>query len=123
MIEETINTTALFNMEDIMEATKQSNFNKGLWPDCFDGNLLMQNEELGVKVMTEIADALNNSRIPDYLRVGRLVPLQKTYTKGPSSLDDIRPIVVRSHLSKIMEKAILERIKLESPHLIKSQVY
>ena len=123
MIEESINTNALFSIEDIKEATKQSNFNKGLGPDCFDGNLLTKTEELGVKVMTEIADALNNSRIPDYLRVGRLVPLQKTYTKGPSSLDDIRPIVVRSHLSKIMEKAILERIKLESPHLIKSQVY
>ena len=38
-------------------------------------------------------------------------------------MDDIRPIVVRSHLSKIMEKAILERIKTESPHLIQSQVY
>ena len=38
-------------------------------------------------------------------------------------MDDIRPIVVRSHLSKIMEKAILERIKSESPHLIQSQVY
>ena len=123
MIEESINTTALFSVEDIKEAMKQSNFNKGLGPDCFDGNLIAQNEQLGVKVMTEIADALNNSQIPDYLRVGRLVPLQKTYTKGPSSLDDIRPIVVRSHLSKIMEKAILERIKSESPHLIQSQVY
>ena len=75
MIEESINTTALFTLEDITEATKQSNFNKGLGPDCFDGNLLTQNEQLGVKVMTEIADALKNSRIPDYLRVGRLVPL------------------------------------------------
>jgi hypothetical protein len=75
MIEESINTTALFSIEDIMEATKQSKFNKGLGPDCFGGNLLTQNEQLGVKVMSEIADALNNSRIPDYLRVGRLVPL------------------------------------------------
>ena len=80
MIEESINTTALFSVEDIKEATKQSNFNKGLGPDCFDGNLLTQNDQLGVKVMTEIADALNNSQI--------------------------------------MEKAILERIKSESPHLI-----
>ena len=75
MVEESINTTALFSVEDIKEATKQSNFNKGLGPDCFDGNLITQNEQLGVKVMTEIADALNNSQIPDYLRVGRLVPL------------------------------------------------
>ena len=75
MREESINITALFSVEDIKEATKQFNFNKGLGPDCFDGNLLTQNDQLGVKVMTEIPDALNNSRIPDYLRVGRLVPL------------------------------------------------
>ena len=38
-------------------------------------------------------------------------------------LDDIRPIVVRSHLSKIMEKAILTKINSCCPHLIKSKVY
>ena len=75
MIEESINTTALFSVEHIKTATKQSNFNRGLGPDCFDGNLITQNEQLGVKVMTEIADALNNSQILYYLRVGRLVPL------------------------------------------------
>ena len=73
--------------------------------------------------MQEISDSLNNSQIPEYLRIGRLVPLQKTFTKGPCSLDEIRPIVVRSHLSKIMEKAILERIKSQCPHLIASKVY
>jgi hypothetical protein len=60
---------------DIRDATKQSNFNKGLGPDCFDGNQLKQNELFDVKVSSEIEDALNNSCIPDYLRVGRLVPL------------------------------------------------
>jgi len=59
----------------------------------------------------------------EYLRVGRLVPLQKTFTKGPCNLDEIRPIIVRSHLSKIMEKAIIERIKSQYPHLIASKVY
>ena len=66
--------------------------------------------ELNDKVMLEITDALNVMRIPEYLRVGRLVPLQKTSTKGPVGLYEIRPIVVRSHVSKIMEKAILEKI-------------
>jgi len=33
------------------------------------------NQELGIKVVNEIAEALNSSRIPEYLRVGRLVPL------------------------------------------------
>jgi hypothetical protein len=43
MVDEMINTTALFNLDDIREATKQSNFNKGLGPDCFDGNALNKN--------------------------------------------------------------------------------
>ena len=73
--------------------------------------------------MQEITNALNNSQIPEYLRVGRLVPLQKTLSKVPCGLDEIRPIVVRSHLSKIMEKAILEKIKTQSPHLIASKIY
>jgi hypothetical protein len=46
MIDEMINTTALFNLDDIIEAIKQSNFNKGLGPDCFDGNVLNKNEQL-----------------------------------------------------------------------------
>jgi len=52
---------------------------------------------LGDKVTEEIAESLNRAQIPEYLRVGHLVPLQKTFTKGPCNLDEIRPIVVRSH--------------------------
>ena len=40
MADEMINTSALFSVDDIREATKQSNFNKGLGPDCFDCNVL-----------------------------------------------------------------------------------
>ena len=40
MIDEDIDTTGLFSLEDVGEAMKQSNFNKGLGPDCFDGNIL-----------------------------------------------------------------------------------
>ena len=69
--------------------------------------MLKDNKELRSKVIYEITDALNSAKFPDYLRSGRLVPLQKTVTKGPVALEDIRPIVVRSHISKIMEKAIL----------------
>jgi hypothetical protein len=68
-------------------------------------------------------DALNQGKIPEYLRVGRMVPLQKTATKGPIALDKIRPIVVRSHISKIMEKAILEKNKSHYSSLIVSKVY
>jgi hypothetical protein len=62
--------------------------------------------------------------IPTYLREGRLVPLQqKTLKKGPVKLDDIRPIVVRSQISKIIEKAILTKVRESCPHLIESKVY
>ena len=41
--EETMNidtTSEIFRLADIIEAIKCSNFNKGLGPDCFDGNIL-----------------------------------------------------------------------------------
>ena len=64
MVDEAINTTGLFSLIEVEEAKRQSNFNKGLGPDCFDGNLLTQNEILSDKVMQEITNALNNSQIP-----------------------------------------------------------
>ena len=38
-------------------------------------------------------------------------------------LDEIRPIVVISHIAKIMEKAILAKIKEEAPQLLESRMY
>ena len=73
--EEMISTQAMFTVDDVVMATKCSNFNKGLRPDCFDGNVLRSNTELNDKVMTEITNALNSARVPEYLRVERLVPL------------------------------------------------
>ena len=113
----------MFNPGDVLEAAKCSNFSKGLGPDGFDGSMLKNFEDLNDKITGEITEALNTMNIPGYLGVGRLVPLQKTSTKGPVALDEIRPIVVRSHVSKIMEKAILDKIKKTCPHLIASKTY
>ena len=118
-----IDTTEIFRLTDFVEATKSSNFNKGLGPDCFDGNILQADSTLCDRISYEIQDVLNQGEMPDYLRVGRMVPLQKTTTKGPVPLDEIRPIVVRSHISKIMEKAILAKIKDTCTHLIDSKMY
>jgi hypothetical protein len=73
--EEMINTVSAFTVEDVAIAARYSNFNKGLGPDCFDGNMLKQDVEFNDKILTEITGALNDMRIPEYLRVGRLVPL------------------------------------------------
>ena len=116
-------SVAAFTREEVVEAVKSCNFKKGMGPDCFDGGVLHSNEQLKDKVVSEITEALNSSSIPTYLREGRLVPLQKTLTKGPVKLDDIRPIVVRSHISKIMEKVILAKVRESCPHLIESKVY
>ena len=116
-------SSGAFKLPDIMDAIKRSNFNKGLGPDCFDGNVLLTSQLLSSKIAIEILDALNGGDIPEYLNTGRMVPLQKTATKGPVALNEIRPIVVRSHISKIMEKAILAKITETCPHLIDSKMY
>jgi hypothetical protein len=64
-----------FTREEVTEAIKGSNFNKGLGPDCFDGNVLGSNTMLKAKVVEEIVNAPNIASIPEYLRIGRLVPL------------------------------------------------
>jgi hypothetical protein len=113
----------MFTVDDIVAATKSSNFNKGLSSDRFDCNMLRSSEGLNERIMVEITEAMNIVDIPKYLRLGRLVPLHKTSSKIPVGLDEIRPIVVRSHASKIMEKAILEKINLTCPHMIASKIY
>lgn len=55
--------------------------------------------------------------------MGRHVPLQRKYTKGLVALYEIRSIIFRSHISKIMEKAILECVKSKCPLHIASKVY
>ncbi len=59
--DEMLDEIPMFSTEDVDTATKNSNFNKGLGPDCFDGNMLRDNNELRSKVIFEITDALNSA--------------------------------------------------------------
>ncbi len=52
-------SSEIFRLADISEAIKRCNFNKGLGPDCFDGNILQSDQSLCDKVSYEILDALN----------------------------------------------------------------
>ena len=73
VVEETIAGTTnsqleeLFRLTDITDAIQACNFNKGLGPDCFDGNVIQTNEVLGQKIAFEIMDCLNLRDIPSYL--------------------------------------------------------
>ena len=86
---------------------KASNFNKCLGPDGFDGSILKPGEpshQLTQFLSAQVLGLLNKPMsIPKYLYEGRLVPLSKNKGKDQAELKDIRPIVVRSHLAKILE--------------------
>ena len=61
--------------------------------------------------------------IPEYLNEGRLVPLSKNKGNDQALLKDIRPIIVRSHLAKIAEKALLAKMVSTAPHLLHTARY
>ena len=101
---------------DVVEAIKASNFNKGLGPDGFDGSKLKPGDSSHQPTQALSAQILGLLKklmsIPKYLYEGRLVPLSKNKGKDQAELKDIRPIVVRSHLAKILEKAIMAKVLL-----------
>ena len=64
-----------FTADEVQDALKECNFDKGLGPDGFDGNVLKTNDELKQKIITEVVSALINGEIPEYIREGRLITL------------------------------------------------
>jgi hypothetical protein len=106
---------------------RASNFNKGLGPDGFDGSILKPGDashRLTQDITAQILGLLANpASIPKYLYEGRLVPLSKNKGKDEAELKDIRPIVVRSHLAKILEKAIMAKVAAAAPHLLQTRIY
>lgn len=91
--------------------------------DGFDGTVLKVNVKLADKVLGQLAQCMNLGYLPSYLTCGRLVPLSKKKGEDVVEISDVRPIVVRSHLSKIVEKAILKRIQVRHSHLVATGRY
>jgi uncharacterized Fe-S cluster-containing radical SAM superfamily protein len=46
------------------------------------------------------------------------VPLSKNKGLDQAELKDIRPIVARSHVAKILEKAIMAKVAVAAPRLL-----
>lgn len=59
----------------------------------------------------DIRKALNTGSFPSYFNDGRLIPLSKVSGKTVVTVDDIRPIVVKAHLLKVCERAILNKLE------------
>ena len=51
------------------------------------------------------------------------MPLSKNKGMDQAELKDIRPIVVRSHVAKILEKAIMAKVAVLAPHLLQTRIY
>ena len=51
------------------------------------------------------------------------MPLSKNKGMDQAELKDIRPIVVRSHLAKNLEKAIMAKVATLAPHLLQTKIY
>ena len=66
---------------------------------------------------------LNTGIFPEYLRQGRLVPFSKLKTNDRVCLDDIRPIVVKSHITKICENSIHFKIRSSKSEILETSSY
>lgn len=111
--------TAIFSTSDILQAMDSCNFEKAIGPDGFDGKIIKMNNELKQKLAFDIKNRMNSNQIPSHLREGRLVALSKNKNNNAPSLNDIRPIVINSHLTKIMERAILLKLNSMNSSLLK----
>ena len=56
--------------------------------------------------------------IPKYLYEGRLVPISKNKGMDQAELKEIRPIMVRSHVAKILEIAIMAKVAALARNLL-----
>ena len=116
-----------FSDQEVREAVRQCNFNKGLGPDGFHGGVMVVDDPTDAvtnNLVSQIRGFLDDpATIPAYLREGRLVPLSKNKGKDQALLKDIGPIVVRSHLAKVLEKAALAKIEARAPHLLSTKQY
>ena len=82
-----------------------------------------KDDEIKRSVIKEITAIINSGRIPEHLKTARLVPLTKIKGQTTASIHDVRPIMVKSHIFKVMEKAILMKIKSSKSRLLTSGSY
>lgn len=97
-------TSLTFSEADIKNAIKDCNFSKGMGPDGFDGSIITALSDLEGKICRDICQYLNQYQLPYHILSGRYIPLSKSKTKQETTLDDVRPIIVKSHFLKIIEK-------------------
>lgn len=69
------------------------------------------------KIAFELVEMLNSATIPSKLLEARMIALLKKTSQSIVDVEDTRPIMLRSHLTKILENAIKEKAEKHYPHL------
>ena len=67
--------------------------------------------------------SLNTGILPAFLNIGRQVALSKTSNSEEARFDDIRPILIKSQLTKVIEKPILAKIKERDSKILHTAAY
>ena len=99
-----------FTSSNVDQAIKEVNFTKGIGMDMFDGTCLL-NVKIKENFTSWMLDVLNGiEEIPEYFIQNRLLLFSKT-NSPETTLDKIRPISVESHICKVYERAIKNKIK------------
>jgi hypothetical protein len=98
------------------------NFNKGLGPDGFDWNLLKSDPEVANKLFDSIISWLASGQFPKYLSDGRIVLLSKD-NKDFAEVSNTKPIVVTSHITKLIVKTIVIRLEKMRSTLLNTGSY
>ena len=90
-------------------------------PDWFSA-FLLKDDLIGKNLRLQLVKMLNEDNIPSYLKNSRLVLLSKT-NKSSVDMSDIRPIAVLSQLTKILLKAIRNKIEESGSKFLESGSY
>ncbi len=71
----------------------------------------------------DVACALNRGHIPDHLKIGRMIALSKRKGSSIASSKEVRHIAILSHITKIVEKAVLDKILSTKSELLRTFMY
>lgn len=115
-------SAGVFNEADVDKAIAECNFSKALGPDEFDGNCIKKDEKTKVEIQKFVLNSLNKNKIPDYLKEAKLILLSKS-SSPETTVDNTRPVMVLSHLTKIIEKCIKNKLEEMGSKMLETGSY
>lgn len=113
----------VFSVNDFEGIFDECNFDKSLGDDYFCGTILKQNKQLRDNFIVLALDVLNEEKpMPKYLSTSKLIAITKS-SKSEVEIDQVRPICVQSHVTKIFEKVILKKFSSINSDMLNVQDY